>query len=253
VCPAASLKTVSSIRSSVTDTVLPQTIFLCGLPRTGSTVVFNIARLLVTQVDARSISGWYATKNKKGKTVLDLAVKARRVHFSVVKTHYLTDRIVKFGDKYIFTHRNPLYSTCSGDALDVKAGYLDLKVRQQRSLNRCLEWKKLQSGLYHKLSNKPIIDIDYERVLDENGVISTAWAVARFLGIHEFVNTTKVAREIFDMKPPHGSFAIKDSVTLLHGQHRAETHNECLQEIAPHLYKDRKCFGWIRQRGRFTF
>jgi len=90
VCPAASLKTVSSIRSSVTDTVLPQTIFLCGLPRTGSTVVFNIARLLVTQVDARSISGWYATKNKKGKTVLDLAVKARRVHFSVVKTHYLT-------------------------------------------------------------------------------------------------------------------------------------------------------------------
>jgi len=170
-----------------------------GAPRSGSTALFNILRLLLEQEGGALTTGW----------IHDLADPLEAT--VLVKVHRWEPALAKRANIALTCHRDLREVARSLARVGRLRNGLEIFDQFGEIVYRHLQWKA-----------NAAIDVSYENIT--NNLSATVMAIARLLGINKnLVDSDAIAKQIYEITPPVTlpESQPHDLKTLLHKNHRS--------------------------------
>lgn len=240
-------------------------LYVCsGLPRTNSTMLFNIVRLLVAEADPNVISG-YDVDNTTIAAALDgnvSVVVKTHLHTSAYDDHFLTDR----GGVFLLSHTLPSLQLCSlalmrmGPAAararrggDGAGGGdpppLSQDVEEWRAA--CQTAMRWQHDVYATWGQRVVLDEDLSRLEPGQAVRRVAAALRLHVPQTRMDVIARTQEQLRGIDP--GTFPHHHPVNLYHASHRhsADDHASCTGMLASVFDADAVCSAWQAGGGAY--
>lgn len=236
--------------ANTSSTSKPDIIGCLGAPRSGSTLTFNLVRLLVDKIDPNSASGWI--DDVVGGQKLKEIIPKMRGHLSVVyKAHDLDDvDVINATDIFILSHRAPFDAICSiGLMFDNK-----LLLHGDSAVRACHWMRCSQKKIYQAIGNKPAIDMEFDDLADDLKLTNVLQKLTTMLQMRRvFIDFDEIVQRVRLLKPPPKDiFQIHHPKTLLHEHHvHSAEENRACDGLRQALMGDPFCSSWEKLRGRF--
>ena len=221
---------------------------IVGLPRTGSTALYNIVRLIVEDDDPNTLAGWhddFIVPNMRLSEVLS----APNLSFSIVyKAHYISSQMVNVTDTFFLSIREAVSNVCS---------LWRMFGNESSSLiPQCQELLSLRTALYYNLSNSAYCEVEYEQIYSSSLLPVVFSKISRVLNITQSTVQRLHSIERFKkLKPPDGNLLLRryHPVTLLHPNHRdtGQDARSCLN-LLPASSQHSDCTSWFSSSLRET-
>lgn len=225
----------------------PITVGCYGLPRTGSTVVYNLVRLLLGDVDPQLLEGW--VEDTIGNQDIRTMVEGLHGQQSIVyKAHVVTPEMRDATDVFIFSHRSPYDAVCSYGLMFQP----DVMDDDSKAVKHCRGMQCLQKSLYQAAEGKPTLDISYDTMLTDEGIINTLDQLIDLLKLGGMgIDRQRLVWKLRKLVPPAaGMFEPHHPKTLLHTEHvhTAEDRRRCAV-VSSYLDNDPSCVAWNQMGG----
>lgn len=221
------------------------TVSVAGLPRSGSTIAYNIVRMLLIQYQPSLLYGWI-DELISNKTMRDYVSKDYHDISIVYKTHRLEQHLVQNNDLVIFTHRDPIEQVCSlGLMFDQ-----DILTNCTQAQIQCRWLEGLQRDLYSNATHGSIVDLDYEELSNPLSYHKAVDKIADKLSLDAGCISPSFFHEISRLRPPaDGVFSDHHPFTLMHAGHTHANTSQC-DVLHMCLLGDSDCKSWISRGGR---
>lgn len=218
-----------------------------GLPRSGSTIAYNIVRMVLMHYQPSLLYGWIEDSilNKPMKEY----VSKNHHNLSIVyKTHILDHNLVQNSDLLIFTHRNPVDQLCSM-GLMIDGTILKNCSHAQKT---CREIESLQRDLYVKAKSKSILDLNYEEVSNPLLQHKAVDKLVDKLSLNPACIAPSLYHSLANLLPPEtGIFPSYHPFTLIHADHIHADKSKC-NSLEGCLLLDSICESWASRGGRMS-
>lgn len=221
------------------------TVAVAGLPRSGSTMAYNIVRMLLMQYQPSLLYGWISDSilNKPMKQYISNSHHNLSI---VYKTHRLDLILVQKSDLIIFTHRDPIDQLCS---LGVMFDGEILK-NCSHAQKKCRWLEGLQRDLYSQAKNKSIIDLSYEEISNPLLQHKAVDKLVDKLSINAACVAPSLYYSLANLRPPaQGTFLSHHPFTLIHAGHIHADKSQC-NSLKGCLLLDSDCESWVSRGGR---
>lgn len=239
------IKSLKSVDNCSLDTDL--TVCVAGLPRSGSTLAYNIVRLLLMQYQPSLLYGWIGDRilNKN----MGQYITGNQHNLTIVyKTHHLSEALVNSSDFFVFTHRNPIDQLCSLGLM------FDSKILKNCShaQEKCRWLVRLQEELYSKTSNKSVIELNYEEIITPSLQPQTVERILEKISLRKECISPTLYRTLGKLgSPKSGIFSPHHPFTLIHAGHQHEDRSRCL-DLKACLLQDSVCNSWVARKGEIV-
>lgn len=221
------------------------TVSIAGLPRSGSTMAYNIVRMLFMHYQPSLLYGWIGD-SIANKTIRQYIHKHHHKLSIVCKTHNLDDSLAKASDLIVFTHRDPIEQICSLGLMFEGKILKNCSYAQEH----CRRIKDLQTLLYKRAINRSIIDIDYQKVLHPSLQHEVVDELADKFHLDKECIPSSFYENLANLETPEeGIFSKHHPFTLMHAGHSHNDRSKC-KDIKSCLLSDSTCKAWIARGGR---
>lgn len=239
-----SLRQSSSFTTSPPPPDLPSpiTIACLGLPRSGSTITFNLVRLLMERLDPNTISGYIYDKiisnpseDPSKLEFQQLSHALPRLHKKlpvIYKSHDLDEDMYNATDFFIIPYRDPLEAACSM-AMMFNHESLDqpekAKEGHQYMQSLIKTYKKFLSN-----NNKNVIHIHYSALLSDEGKVEIIQHLLDMFGIQGQIDIQAIIHDLQRLQSPQDGLVLHHPRSLYHSQHVTDPNNKgrCKKLIA---------------------
>ena len=223
------------------------TVSTAGLPRSGSTLAYNIVRMVLMQYEPSLLYGWIDDKilNKPMKEY----ISKNHHNLSIVyKTHELDQELVQKSDLLIFTHRDPIDQVCSLGLMFDGAILKNCSHAQKR----CQWLKRLQRDLFSKVKSKTVLDFNYEEISNPLLQHKAVERLLEKLSLNAACLTSSFYRSLANLRPPaQDIFSPHHPFTLIHAGHTHGNKSKC-NSLQGCLLLDPECESWVSRGGRMN-
>jgi hypothetical protein len=227
----------------------PITIGIIGLPRSGSTLIYNLVRMMIMFFDPNMISGWCGDIIQF-KAITNWVETLHGHNTIVYKAHKISKPLLLHTDFFIFSHRDPYDSICSLGLMFRPEVFTDVITAKRM----CHEQYLLQQQLYANISSTKkkmaLLDISYSDLADPARRPSIITAISTFLNLTQ-VPTHFVTSLVSRLSSPNqGMFPTHHPSTLLHANHTHSDSSRCT-DLRLVMGDDSLCQSWHAIGGRF--
>lgn len=227
----------------------PISIGCMSTPRTGSTVLFNLVRVLFERLDPNVVTGFETDivsveGAKTTQTIRDIVPHAHGNLSVVYKTHTEGDEMRNnHTDFYIRSYRDPYQAVCSHVIMFSQTRLNDPEKRREL----CRRFARRDSLMREMAAEKQALHVDFAALKSGvDGMVAIIDALLEMWGVEGYVDRQGVAEDVLRLKaPPQGIFYVHHFKTLLHSEHvrRSKTNDICA-ELRKELEVDPICRAW---------
>ena len=220
------------------------TVSVAGLPRSGSTIAYNMVRMVLTYYQPSLLYEWI-DELISNKTMRDYVSKDHHNISIVYKTHILDEQLVQNSDLVIFTHRDPIEQVCSlGLMFDE-----EILTNCTHAQAQCRWMESTQRDLYNNVTGRPIIDFDYAELSNPALLYKAVDKLADELSIHAGCIAPSFYNSFSRLRPPkEGVFSVHHPFTIMHAGHIHASTSQC-DGFHACLVDDSDCKAWISRGG----
>lgn len=212
-------------------------VLAAGAPRSGSTELYNLARLIALSKDPNALYGWYLDQHGSQSVEREFQYWRNKT-FVVMKCHELKNEWIPYADVILFSHREPQAAVCSFALMFHPEFFDDEHTSCANWMTICKRYGKLKAMNYEmatSIKDGPrILDLPFEELVMEEHLRPTTMKIARAMGVDdlddddlEFV--TRSMQRLTEFPVTNDSVGhVHHPFTLFHGHH-AHTQKEKLE------------------------
>jgi len=245
-----------------------------GYFRTGSTLLYNTARLWLAMAAGKSLVGGFMCKDPKE---LGIGVKgAKQEHCSMIcKDHEMKSGIAKNAKVLLMSRRDPFYSVCSRKLMDVwcrmknTGGAVDWDavkayakkcketpdIERQETIEQCRGLMKMQAQIYFAREEAGM-EIQHDMLMEDytRDPKTQVQEIALAMGICREAATNKALVK-FVVKMGHELKAHPDQsmdITQMHDVHTPEQRKAKCSNLEEYMRSDSVCRAWMDANASVT-